>query len=141
MDHAQIQAHFFLEITKGDHKLLTIFYFIEISHQVLTELEFFCILGDVLLPTRLKQQLSDVTKKTHYYQTSNSDDLTKHQTRTNIFKYPFLPYLIMGWNKLSSTTLNLTYPMFPIHSLNIIWPMSNPIYNIQNYIDLKLLTI
>ena len=79
-------------------------------------------------------------KVTHHYQTRNSEDLATYQTRTNIFKYSFFPYSIMEWNKLSSSTRNSTYPVFQNHLLKIIWPVSNPVSNIQNYIGLKLLT-
>ena len=77
---------------------------------------------------------------THRYQTRNSEDLAIYQTRTNIFKYSFFPYSIMECNKLSSSIRNSTYPVFQDHLLNIIRPVSNPVYNIQNYIGLKLLT-
>ena len=79
-------------------------------------------------------------KVTHHYQTRNSEDLAIYQTRTNIFKYSFFPYSIMECNKLSSSIRNSTYPVFQDHLLNIIRPVSNPVYNIQNYIGLKLLT-
>ena len=46
----------------------------------------------------------------------------------------------MECNKLSSSIRNSTYPVFQDHLLNIIRPVSNPVYNIQNYIGLKLLT-
>ena len=89
------------------------------------------------LPPYLNNMLPKVT---HHYQTRNSEDLATYQTRTNIFKYSFFPYSIMEWNKLSSSTCNSTYPVFRNHLLKIIWPVSNPVYNIQNYIGLKLLT-
>ena len=79
-------------------------------------------------------------KVTHHYQTQNSEDLATYQTRTNIFKYPFFPYSVMEWNKLLSSTHNSTYPVFGNHVLKFIWPVSNPVYNIQNYVGLKLLT-
>ena len=74
------------------------------------------------------------------YQTRYFEDLAVHQTRTNIFKYYFFPYSVMEWNKLSSSIRNSTYPVFRNHLLKIIWPVSNPVYNIQNYICLKFLT-
>ena len=77
---------------------------------------------------------------THHYQTQNSEDSATYQTRTSIFKYSFFPCSIMEWNKLSSSTPNSTYLVFWNHLLKIIWPVSNPVYNIQNYIGLKLLT-
>ena len=46
----------------------------------------------------------------------------------------------MKWNKVSSSIRNSTYPVFQNHLLKIIRPVSNPVYNIQNYIGLKLLT-
>ena len=46
----------------------------------------------------------------------------------------------MEWNKLSSSTRNLSYPVFRNHLLKIIRAVSNLVYNIQNYIGLKLLT-
>ena len=46
----------------------------------------------------------------------------------------------MEWNKLSSSIRNSTYPMFRNHLPRIIRPVSNPVYSIQNYIGLKLLT-
>ena len=46
----------------------------------------------------------------------------------------------MEWNKLSSSGRNSTFPVFRNHLLKIIQPVSNPVYNIQNYIGLKLLT-
>ena len=46
----------------------------------------------------------------------------------------------MEWNKLSSSTRNSIYPVFQNHLLKIIRPVSNTVYNIQNYIGLKLLT-
>ena len=46
----------------------------------------------------------------------------------------------MEWNKLSSSTRNSTYPVFRNHLLKIIRSVFNPVYNIQNYIGLKLLT-
>ena len=79
-------------------------------------------------------------KVTHHYQTRNSEDLAIYQTRTNIFKYSFFPYSIMEWNKLSSSIRNSTYPVFRNHLLKIMRPVSNPVYNIQNCIGLKLLT-
>ena len=53
-----------------------------------------------------------------------------YQTMTNIFKYSFFPYSTMEWNKLSSSIRNSTYPVFRK-------PVSNPVYNIQNYISLR----
>ena len=79
-------------------------------------------------------------KVTYDYQTSNSEDLATYQIRTNIFKDSFFPYSIMEWNKLSSSTRNSTYSVFRNHLLKILRPVSNPVYNIQNYIGLKLLT-
>ena len=70
-----------------------------------------------------------LTKVTNHYQTRNSEDLATYQTRTNIFKY-----------KLSFSTRISTYPVLRNHLLKIIQPVSNPVYNIQNYIGLKLLT-
>ena len=78
-------------------------------------------------------------KVTHHYQTRNSEDLATYQTSTNIFKYSFFPYSIMKWNKISSSTRNTTYSVFQNHLLKIIRPVSNPVYNIQNCIGLKLL--
>ena len=46
----------------------------------------------------------------------------------------------MEWNQLSSSTRNLSYPVFRNHLLKIIRAVSNLVYNIQNYIGLKLLT-
>ena len=46
----------------------------------------------------------------------------------------------MKWNKLSSSILNSTYPVFRNHLLNIIRPVPNPVYSIKNCIGLKLLT-
>ena len=68
-----------------------------------------------------------------HYQTRNSEDLATYQTRTNIFKYLFFPNSIMEWNKVSSSTQNSTYPVFQNHLLKIIRPVSNPVYNIQNF--------
>ena len=79
-------------------------------------------------------------KVTHHYQTRNSENLAIYQTRTNIFKYSFFPYLIMEWIKLSSSIGNSTYPLFRNHLLKIIWSVSNPVYKIQNCISLKFLT-
>ena len=45
----------------------------------------------------------------------------------------------MEWNKLNSNTQNSTYPVFWNRLLKIIQPASNPVYNFQNYIGLKLL--
>ena len=89
------------------------------------------------LPPYLNNMLPKVT---HHYQTRNSEDFATYQTRTNIFKYSFFPYSVMEWNKFSSSTHNTTYPVFQNHLLKIIQPVSNPVYNIQNYIGLKLLT-
>ena len=79
-------------------------------------------------------------KITHHYQTRNSENLAIYQTRTNIFKYSFFPYLIMEWIKLSSSIGNSTYPLFRNHLLKIIWSVSSPVYKIQNCISLKFLT-
>ena len=46
----------------------------------------------------------------------------------------------MEWKKLSSSIQNSIYPVLQNHLLKIIWPVSNPVYNIQNCIGLKLLT-
>ena len=46
----------------------------------------------------------------------------------------------MEWNKLSSRTCTLTYPVFLTHLLKVIQPVSYPVHNIQNYNGLKLLT-
>ena len=78
--------------------------------------------------------------KVTHYQTQISEDLATYQTRTNIFKYSFFPYSIMEWNKLTSSTQNSTDPLFRNHLLKLIWSEHIPVYNIQNYIDLKLLT-
>ena len=78
-------------------------------------------------------------KVTHYYHTLNSEDLAIYQTRANIVKYSFFPYSIMEWNKLSSSIRNSTYPVFRNHLLKIIRPVSNQVYNMQNYIGLKIL--
>ena len=75
--------------------------------------------------------------KVTHYQTRNSEDLAIYQTRTNIFKYSFFPYSIMECNKLRSSIRNSTHPVFRNHLLKIIRPVSNPVYNIQNYIVLK----
>ena len=79
-------------------------------------------------------------KVTHHYQTRNSENLATYQTRTNIFKYSFFPYSVMEWNKLSSSIQNSIYPVFRNNVLKIMLPASNPVYNIQKYIGLKLLT-
>ena len=79
-------------------------------------------------------------KVLHHYQTRNSEDLSIYQTRTNIFKYSFFPYSFMEWNKLSSFIRNSNYLVFRNHLLKIVRPVSNPVYNFQNYIGLKLLT-
>ena len=79
-------------------------------------------------------------KVTHHYQTRDSEDLTTYQTRTNTFKYSSFPYSIVEWKKLSSSIRNSTNPVSRNHLLKIIRPVSNPVYNIQNYIGLKLLT-
>ena len=68
------------------------------------------------------------------------EDLATYQTRTNIFKYLFFPNSVMEWNKISSSTQNSTDLVFQNHLLKIICAVSNPVYNIQNYIVLKLLT-
>ena len=73
---------------------------------------------------------------THHYQTRNSEDLAIYQTRTNIFKCSFFSYSIMEWKKLSSSIRNSTYPVFRNHLLKIIRLVSNPVYNIQNYIGI-----
>ena len=82
---------------------------------------------------------SMLPKVTCHYQTGNSEDLAIYLTRINIFKYSFFPNLIMEWKKLSSRIWNSTYPVFQNRILKIIWSVSNPVYNIQNYIGLKLL--
>ena len=79
-------------------------------------------------------------KVTHHYQTRSSENLATYQNRTNIFKYSFLLYWIMEWNKLSSSTRNSTYPVFRNHILKILQAVSNLVYNIQNFISLKLQT-
>ena len=79
-------------------------------------------------------------KVTHHYQTRDSEDLTTYQTRTNTFKYSSFPYSIVEWKKISSSIRNSTNPVSRNHLLKIIRPVSNPVYNIQNYIGLKLLT-
>ena len=79
-------------------------------------------------------------KVTHHYQTRNSEDLATYQTRTNTFKYSSFPYSVVEWKKLSSSIRNSTNPVFRNDLLKIIRPVSNPVYNIQNYIGLKLLT-
>ena len=79
-------------------------------------------------------------KVTHHYQTRDSEDLAMYQTRINAFKYSSFPYSIVEWKKLSSSIQNSTNPVFRNHLLKIIRPVSNPVYNIQNYIGLKLLT-
>ena len=78
-------------------------------------------------------------KVTHHYQTWNSEDLALCQTRTNIFKYSFLP--IQLWNRINLVLLlKLNGSSVSNHLLKIIQPVSNPVHNIQNYISSKLLT-
>ena len=56
------------------------------------------------------------------------------------FQIFFFSLFNYGMEKFSSSILNLPYPVFKTHLLKIIRPVSNPVYNIQNCIGLKLLT-
>ena len=93
---------------------------------------------------KLRQQVCHhiwmLPKVTHNYQTWNPQDLATYQNRTNIFKYSFFSYSIVEWNKHSSSTQNSTYPVFQNNLLKIMQPVSNPVYNTENYNVMKLLT-
>ena len=51
-------------------------------------------------------------KRTHSYNTRNSEDITTFQSRTETFKFSFLPWSIVEWNKLDLTIRNSSYLVF-----------------------------
>ena len=79
-------------------------------------------------------------KRTHSYNTHNSEDITTFQSRTETFKFSFFPWSIVEWNKLDLTIRNSSYLVFRNYLLNRIRPLATPISNIHNPLGLKLLT-
>ena len=47
-----------------------------------------------------------------FYNTRNSEDITTFQSRTETFKFSFLPWSIVEWNKLDLTIRNSSYLVF-----------------------------
>ena len=64
------------------------------------------------IPPYLAQLLP---KGTHSYNTSNSEDITTFQSRTETFKFSFFPWSIVEWNKLDLKIRN--YPILYLETI------------------------
>ena len=71
-------------------------------------------------------------KGTHSYNMRNSEDITTFQSRTETFKFSFLPWSIVEWNKLDLKTRNSSYLVFRNYLIKRIRPLAAPVYNIHN---------
>ena len=89
------------------------------------------------LPTYLS---SLIAKSTHGYQTRTSGNIPTYHCRTDTFKYSFLPWTIVTWNKIHPETRNASLTVFKKNLLKAIPPISHSVYNTWNLKGLKLLT-
>ena len=73
--------------------------------------------------------------------TRNSDNITPFKVRHNFFKNYFFPSVIIEWKKLDLEVCNSDFlEIFKKTLLNFIRRKSNNVRNINNPLELKLLT-
>ena len=73
--------------------------------------------------------------------TRNSDNITPFKVRHNLFKNSFFPSVIIEWKKLDLEICNSDFlEIFKKTLLNFIRRNSNNVRNINNPLELKLLT-
>ena len=73
--------------------------------------------------------------------TRNSDNITPFKVRHNLFKNSFFPSVIIEWKKLDLEIRNSDFlEIFKKTLLNFIRRNSNNVRNINNPLELKLLT-
>ena len=58
--------------------------------------------------------------------------------RTDTLKHSFFPWTIVEWNKLDLKYCKCTSNVIRNHLIKSIWPLSNPIYNIYDPIEISL---
>ena len=77
----------------------------------------------------------------HQYNTQTTEDIITFYCRTDIFKYSVFPATLMEWNKLDvKLRKSESLPYFRNALLKVGRLTAEPVYNIHNPIDLKLLT-
>ena len=79
--------------------------------------------------------------KINFYQLSIIFMFAEYSCRTDIFKYIFFSYTITEWNELASVPRNAkSYSILGNSLLKLCLPNSSLIYNINDPLDIKLLT-
>ena len=82
-----------------------------------------------------------IPSSSRLHTTRNSDDITPFKVRHNFFKKKIFPSAISEWNKLDLEIRNsASLEIFKKHLLNFIRPNSSYVFNINNPLELKLLT-
>ena len=82
-----------------------------------------------------------IPRSSRFHTTRNSDNITSFKVRHNFFKNSFFPSVISEWNKLDLEIRNsASLEIFKKHLLNFIRPNSSKAFNINNPLELKLLT-
>ena len=70
-----------------------------------------------------------IAKSNHNCNTRNFDRIDPYHCRTDIFKYSFIPYAIVEWNKLDANLKNAKSYMCLKHSLlKIGRPVQNSVF-------------
>ena len=91
--------------------------------------------------TQISKYLYELLPESHTSNTRNIENVENYYRRTDLFKYSFLPYVIVEWNKLDINLRNAkSFLIFRNSLLKIGRPMQNPIYNIHDPMGIKYLT-